>query len=149
MFYSRSVDIGGADHNYKAVTTFPNEKMVGKIMHKGYHPNLNEKIIIGNDVWIGQGVTIIKKHGIKIGNGVVIGSGALVNRDIPDYAIVVGRPARIIKYRFDYEIIEQLNKIKWWDFPLNVIKENWDIISRNADRKIIEKIWKIKENLDK
>jgi len=56
-----------------------------------------KKISVGNDVWISANVTILK--GVKIGDGVVIGAGSVVVKDIPDYAIVVGNPAKIIKYR--------------------------------------------------
>ena len=144
---SRCVDVGGADHNYQSVTTFPNEKMIGKIMKREYQLDKGKKIIIGNDVWIGQGVTIIKKNGIKIGNGVVIGAGAVVNKDIPDYAIVVGSPARIIKYRFSNSIIEELKRIEWWNFPIDVIKDNWRILSEDITNKTIDELWKIKERL--
>lgn len=116
-------------------------------MKKDWKVDTSEKIIIGNDVWIGQGVTIIKKHGIRIGNGAVIGAGTLVTKDVPDYAIVVGTPARIIKYRFKPEVIEELIKIQWWDFPFDVIKCNWELLSRNQDSKTIDELWKIKESL--
>ncbi|KIQ18727.1 chloramphenicol acetyltransferase [Flavobacterium sp. MEB061] len=73
-----------------------------------------KNITIGNDVFIGMNVTIL--DGVKIGDGAVIGAGALVSKDIPAYAIAVGNPIRIIKYRFDDAKIDQLLKIKWWDF---------------------------------
>ncbi|WP_317043540.1 DapH/DapD/GlmU-related protein [Flavobacterium pectinovorum] len=73
-----------------------------------------KNIIIGNDVFIGMNVTIL--DGVKIGDGAVIGAGAIVSKDIPAYAIAVGNPIRIIKYRFDDAKINQLLKIKWWDF---------------------------------
>ena len=144
---SRGVDMGGVDHNYCAVTTYPDEKMIRKIMKQNFEIDTSEKIIIGNDVWIGQGVTIIKKHGIKIGNGAVIGAGSLVTKDVPDYAIVVGTPARIMKYRFEPGIIEELQKIEWWDFPLDVIKDKWKLLSANMDNNTITELWKIKEEL--
>ncbi len=68
---------------------------------------------IGNDVWIGENVMI--KGGIKIGDGACIAMGAVVVKDVPPYAVVGGVPAKIIKYRFDNEIIEDLKSIKWWD----------------------------------
>ena len=72
-----------------------------------------KKIAIGNDVWIGTNVTIM--GGVKIGNGVIIGACSVVTKDIPDYAIVVGVPAKIIRYRFEKKIIEKLLKLNWWD----------------------------------
>lgn len=84
---------------------------------------------------------------IKISNGTVIGAGALLTKDVPDYAIVVGTPARVMKYRFEPEIIEELQKIQWWDFTLAVIKEKWKLISTNVDNNTISKLWKIKERI--
>lgn len=76
-------------------------------------PNV-KPINIGNDVWIGLNAYI--KNGITIGNGAVIGANAVVTKDVPPYAIVVGNPARIVRYRFSDEIIEKLEKIKWWEY---------------------------------
>lgn len=70
---------------------------------------------VGNDVWIGQRAIIM--DGVKIGDGAVVGAAAVVTKDVPPYAIVVGVPAKVIKYRFTPEIIEQLLELKWWDYP--------------------------------
>lgn len=78
-------------------------------------------IIIGNDVFIGANVTIL--DGIKIGDGAVIGAGAVVSKDIPPYAIAVGCPVSIIRYRFDNEQIDALKKIEWWTFDERKLKE--------------------------
>ncbi len=72
------------------------------------------KKTIGNDVWIGANA-IIMPEVAAIGDGAIIGAGAVVNKDIPPYAIVLGNPARIIGYRFSPEIIEQLLKSRWWE----------------------------------
>ena len=71
------------------------------------------RIVIGNDVWIGYRATLMS--GITVGDGAVIAAGALVNKDVPPYAVVGGVPAKIIRYRFDQEKIEFLLKRKWWD----------------------------------
>ncbi|MFE4759415.1 CatB-related O-acetyltransferase [Bacillus mycoides] len=73
----------------------------------------NAKTIIGNDVWIGAQAIIMK--GISIGNGAIIGAGSVVTKDIPPYAIAVGNPAKIIKYRFDQKQIEFLENFRYWD----------------------------------
>lgn len=80
-----------------------------------------KKIVIGNDVFIGANVTVL--DGISIGDGAVIGAGAVVSKDIPPYAIAVGSPIKVIKYRFDTEIISSLLKIKWWNFNEEQLKD--------------------------
>lgn len=79
-----------------------------KIVRKG-------TIIIQNDVWVGHGATIMP--GITLHNGCVVAAEAVVTKDVPPYAIVGGNPARILRYRFDADIIEALQKIAWWDWP--------------------------------
>lgn len=71
-------------------------------------------IHIGNDVFIGMNVTIL--DGVTIGDGAIIGAGSVVSKDIPPYAIAVGSPIRIIRYRFDDNTILKLLKIRWWDW---------------------------------
>jgi acetyltransferase-like isoleucine patch superfamily enzyme len=78
--------------------------------------------MIGNDVWIGNNVTI--KYGVKIGDGAIIGSGAVVTKDVEPYSIVGGVPAKIIKYRFNPEEIDFLDKFQWWNKDLDWIKAN-------------------------
>ncbi len=79
------------------------------------------KIEIGSDVWIGESVTLLS--GVKIGDGVIVGARAVIAKDIPPYAVVVGNPARIIRYRFDEDTIQKLLKIRWWNFPEDRIRE--------------------------
>ncbi len=69
---------------------------------------------LGNDVWIGHGAIILP--GVKIGNGAAVGAGAVVTKDVPPFAIVVGNPGRILRYRFAPEIIDALERIAWWDW---------------------------------
>lgn len=81
-------------------------------------------IEIGNDVWIGARATILE--GVNIGDGVVVAAGAVVTKDIPPYAIVGGVPARIIRYRFDEEIIQNLLRMKWWEKDQEWIRNHAD-----------------------
>lgn len=71
------------------------------------------EVVIGNDVWIGQGAMLL--GGIEIGNGAIIGAGAVVTKDVPPYSIVAGVPARIVRYRFEEETIRSLQKVEWWN----------------------------------
>lgn len=82
----------------------------------------NEPVIIGNDVWIGANVVILP--GVKIGDGAIIAAGAVVTKDVEDYAIVGGVPAKVIKYRFTREEIEMLKREKWWEWDIEEIEEN-------------------------
>ncbi len=83
---------------------------------------INDKgIVIANDVWIGRGAML--KRGINIGNGAVVGAGSIVTKNVPDYAVVAGNPAKIIKYRFNENIIERLIKVKWWNLPLEELSK--------------------------
>lgn len=77
---------------------------------------------IGNGVWIGDSVIVLPN--VTIGDGAVIGAGSIVTKDIPPFAIAVGNPARVIKYRFPHEIIEKLLEISWWDWPDDIIRKN-------------------------
>ena len=109
--------IGLAKHSLRNISTSPiftshnnalNIKWTTKQSFEEY-----SRTVIGNDVWIGARVIIM--GGVKIGNGAVIGAGSIVTKDVPDYAIVVGVPARTIKYRFNQPLINKLIEIGWWD----------------------------------
>lgn len=80
-----------------------------------------QQIIIGNDVWIGAYATIL--GGVRIGNGAVIGAGAVVAKDVPPYAVVVGNPARIVRYRFDQDTIDGLQQLRWWNWTPEQIRQ--------------------------
>ena len=73
------------------------------------------RCVMGNDVWIGHGAVVLP--GVKLGNGAAIGAGAVVTKDVPPFAIVVGTPGKILRYRFAPEIIAALERICWWDWP--------------------------------
>lgn len=76
---------------------------------------------IGNDVFIGMNVTIL--DGVTVGDGAVIGAGTVVSKDVPPYAIVVGNPMRILRYRFSEDTIKKLLEIAWWDWPLEALQK--------------------------
>ena len=100
-------------------------------------------IIIKNDVWIGVNCIIL--DGITIGNGSVIAAGSTVTKDVPSYAIVGGNPAKIIKYRFSREIIDEIEKTQFWDIDITEInkfnihtKNIYDLLDHIKEHKICE-----------
>lgn len=93
-------------------------------------------IIIQNDVWVGHGATIMA--GATLHNGCIVAAGAFVTKEVPPYAVVGGNPAKIIRYRFEPDIINGLQKIAWWDWPRELL------LSRKEDfamppREFVEK----------
>lgn len=93
------------------------------------------KIIIGSDVWIGESVTLLS--GVCIGDGAIIGARTVVAKDILPFAIVVGNPMQVVRYRFSPKIIEKLLKIRWWNWPDEKVRENMELI-KDVD-KFVEK----------
>ena len=95
-----------------------------------------KQVIIGNDVWIGSRAMIL--GGVTVGDGAVIGAGAVVTKDVPPYAIVGGVPARIIRFRFTQEIVEQLLDVQWWNYSESVLKNNILLFQKdNINRRTI------------
>lgn len=90
---------------------------------------------IGNDVWIGMDALILP--GITIGDGAVIGAGAIVTKDVPPYAVVGGNPARLIRYRFDEETVAALLKIRWWEWALDDIEKSLPMLMQGDIRAFI------------
>lgn len=86
----------------------------------------NRPVIIGNDVWIGANVCILP--GVHVGDGAVIAAGAIVTKDVPPYAIVGGVPAKVIRYRFSPKEIHTLLKIRWWDWSVEKIEKNIELL---------------------
>lgn len=78
------------------------------------------KVVVGSDVWIGQNVTILE--GVKIGHGAILAAGAVVTRDVHPYTVVAGNPAAFVKVRFSQGVVEELLRLKWWDWPDEQIK---------------------------
>jgi virginiamycin A acetyltransferase len=136
--------MNGANHKMNAVSTFP------FYIFEGWQqdiPPLSEMpikgdTIVGNDVWIGQNVTMLP--GVHIGNGAIIGANSVVGSDVEPYTIVVGNPAKPIRKRFDDELIGLLQKLKWWDLPIEEIKNIIPILN-DSDWERVKNV--IRENL--
>lgn len=118
-----NITIGGANHTINWVSTSPVfNKNKDHLPKKFYNHEFDYQIktSIGNDVWIGDKVLV--KAGVTVGDGVVIGMGSVVTKDIPPYQIWGGNPAKFIKNRFNDDIINELMKLKWWEWNDNKIK---------------------------
>lgn len=117
----------GMHPSRKFVSTFPaffsiRGQSLLCFAEKNFYKEL-DRIKIGNDVWIGANVTIL--DGVNIGNGAIIAAGAVVNKDVDDYAIVGGVPAKLIRYRFSEREIKFLLKDKWWNKSEEWLKKNY------------------------
>lgn len=129
--------MNGANHRMNSVTTYP-----FNIMGNGWEkvtPKLEDlpfkgDTIIGNDVWIGQNVTILP--GVHIGDGAIIGANSVVTKDIPAYHIAGGNPCKIIRKRFNEELINYLEEIKWWNWEEDKFFKNLEILCSNDIEKI-------------
>ena len=135
-----SVCGGGARHDFSLPTTHP----FTQLSSFGF-VNENTKLalkrtVVGNDVWLGMHSVILP--GITVGNGAVIGANSLVNKDVPDYAIVAGNPAKILRYRFSEEMILQLKEAEWWNLPEEVLTQNIDLfrkpITEDSCKKLLD-----------
>lgn len=82
------------------------------------------RVVIGHDVWLGHGVTVLP--GVTIGNGAVVGAGAVVSRDVAPYTVVGGVPARLIRERFDKALAEKYEKLAWWDWDHDRLRDALD-----------------------
>lgn len=109
------------DHKLDTVSAYPPyfwKRIFGDSKTVQYSDKYN---VIGNNVWIGAGAIIL--NGVTIGDGAVIGAGAVVTKDVEPYSVVVGNPAKVIKKRFEPEIIELLEEIKWFNLPKDILSQ--------------------------
>lgn len=107
---ANNVSIGQGEHDLNRVST-------SESIYQHMSDFTKDDCVIGNDVWIGVGSCILR--GVKIGNGAVIGAGAVVTKDVLPFSVVVGVPAKIIKYRFSEEKIKRIEKSNWWNHELS------------------------------
>ena len=135
--------MGPANHRISSVTTYP-FNVFGGLWNKNTPEHLSQlpfkgDIVIGNDVWIGRESVIMP--GVKIGDGAIIGVYSVVTKDVEPYSVAGGNPAKLIKKRFDDELIEILLKVKWWDFEPEKLVEFLPLLC-DPDLKKVKKVFK-------
>ena len=136
----------GGNHRADWTSTYPfghiNQDSLGDMKLPG-HPATNGDVIIGHDVWIGFGVTIMS--GVEVGSGAIIAANSHVVTNVPEYEIWGGNPARTIKSRFDFDVVEKLLEISWWDYPVEkvmIIRNHLNSVLTKPSLLEIEKILK-------
>ena len=134
--------MNGANHQMNAISTYPFyifSKELRKFTPSPEKLPLKGDTVIGNDVWIGQNVTILP--GVNIGSGAIIGANSVVGSDVPPYSIAVGNPCRVIKDRFDLKIKTLLLDIAWWNWDIEKIEQNIQVLLSDD----VEKLKKLAE----
>jgi virginiamycin A acetyltransferase len=126
--------MNGASHAMTGFSTFP-FNIFGRGWENGFDfetilAGIKGDTVVGNDVWIGHKATILP--GVTIGDGAIVGAESVVVGDIPPYAIAGGNPARVTRMRFSEEVVAALLRIRWWDWDLDKLTRNLDLI-RGAD----------------
>ena len=113
--------MNGANHQMNSVSTFPFYTLAGWDMAPPATEDLPLKgdTVIGNDVWIGQNAVILP--GVHIGDGAIIGANSVVGSDIDPYTVAAGNPARVLRKRFDDELIDLMLRFQWWDRSIEEI----------------------------
>jgi virginiamycin A acetyltransferase len=116
--------MNSANHSLKSLTTYPfpyfDEEWHTEQIEPEAWDNKGD-IVIGNDVWIGFEAIVLA--GVRIGDGAIVASRSLVNKDVPPFSIVGGAPARVIRKRFPNEVIALLREAQWWNWDIERIRE--------------------------
>ena len=132
--------MNGANHQMNSITTYPFYIFKGWDQKPTDEKDLPYKgdTVVGNDVWIGQNVTILP--GIHIGDGAIIGANSVVSKDVPPYSVVAGNPIKLIRKRFDDELIGLLLTFKWWNKPIEEIQEILPLLANSNINEIKDEL---------
>lgn len=135
--------MNGANHQMNAVSTFPFYTLEGWDMDAPKLSDLPLKgdTVIGNDVWICQNATILP--GVHIGDGAIIGANSVVTKDVEPYTIVAGNPAKVIKKRFDDELVSIMEKLRWWDKSIEEINSLIPLLTSGDLQKVKKEFLKM------
>ena len=134
--------MNGANHQMNAVSTFPFYTLEGWDMEPPTLADMPLKgdTVIGNDVWIGQNAVVLP--GVHIGDGAIIGANCVVGSDVPPYTIVIGNPAKVLRKRFDDELIDLLLRFRWWDKSVDEIESLIPVLTCGDLEKVREELKK-------
>ena len=124
----------GGNHRLDWISTYPFGHIYQDLLVPGLdpgHPSSNGDVVVGNCVWLGSNVTIMS--GVKIGDGAVIAANSTVTKDVGNYEIFGGNPAKLIRPRFDKATIDQLVKLSWWELDLENIKGIAQVLCSTPD----------------
>lgn len=132
--------MNGANHQMNAVSTYPFYTLEGWDMNPPAEKDMPLKgdTVIGNDVWIGQKATILP--GVHIGDGAIIGAGSMVSKDVEPYTIVAGNPAKVIRKRFDDELIDLMLKLQWWNQSIEDINDLIPLLTNSNLKTVKEQL---------
>jgi acetyltransferase-like isoleucine patch superfamily enzyme len=129
----------GGEHDHQNVSTYPfaHPRFFAQLGGEHLTPYSGTKggVTIGHDVWIGKGATIMS--GITVGDGAVIAANAHVVKDVEPYSIVGGNPAKHLKSRFDQNIVDLLMRLRWWDLPVEAIKEISNVLAAKPSQEVL------------
>jgi len=141
---SWGVTIGPSEHDYTKLSshdfTYNNQSELRPRNDDPSSERFLLPVVIGHDVWIGANATILR--GVSVGNGAVIGANALVSKDVPPYAIVVGSPAKVLKYRFSPEWIKQITEMEWWNWPAEKIRAKFELFNQKLSDETLDEFKK-------
>jgi len=139
------VMLANTEHPTNLVSTFPfktifslRAKNKNQSKYRNFDASSRGPIKIGHDVWIGQNVIILS--GVSIGTGAVIGAGSLVVKNIPPYAIAVGNPAKVIRFRFPPEIVLRLLSSEWWTLSDELLTELEEYLYDSDINKFLDRV---------
>ena len=109
-----------ANHRRDGISTYP-FAIFGEGEREGRPsmPGPGPDTVVGHDVWLGRGAVVLP--GARLGDGVIVGAGAVVAGEVPPYSVIAGNPARVLRARFDDRDVEKIRRIAWWDWPIEAI----------------------------
>jgi acetyltransferase-like isoleucine patch superfamily enzyme len=134
---SAAIIVVGGEHRTDWVTTYPFREALGlRGRYESGLPHSKGDVVIGSDVYIGANAMILS--GVTVGDGAVVGAGAVVASDVAPYAVVVGNPAQVSRYRFCPVEREALLRVRWWDWPQDRIEASLDTLQSTDVRRLLE-----------